>query len=204
VSTSEKTLTRETSRSGRRIIPKLRSPHPISSYLPGLYQEDGFALRFTAALDRVLAPLYCTLDNLDAYFDPDLAPEDFLEWLSGWVGVAMDDTWPLDRRRAFVRRAGDLYRQRGTLQGLRELLALHASSQIEVSDSGGSTWSAVPGGQLPGSSDQRLNVRIRAADPLSSEVVRLRQLINDAKPANVFVALEIRDGPNGDQAPPLA
>jgi hypothetical protein len=34
--------------------------------------------------------------------------------------------------------------------------------------------------------------------------VRLRQLINDAKPANVFVALEIGDGPNSDQTPTVA
>jgi phage tail-like protein len=145
------------------MLPKLLTPHPISAERPGLYQEDDFALGFTAALDRVLAPMFCTLDNLDSYFDPDLTPEDFLEWLSGWVGLAMDESWRLDRRRAFVRRAGDLYRRRGTLRGLRDLLALNTSSEIKVSDSGGSTWSAVPGGQLPGTSDQRLDVRVRSS-----------------------------------------
>ncbi|MDQ1374536.1 MAG: hypothetical protein QOJ09_1874, partial [Actinomycetota bacterium] len=82
--------------------------------LPALYQDDDFALRFTAGLDDVAAPALAVLDNLTAYFDPLLAPSDFLPWLAGWVGIALDENWPEARQRALVARAGELYRSRGT------------------------------------------------------------------------------------------
>ncbi|HYM50051.1 MAG TPA: phage tail protein, partial [Candidatus Limnocylindrales bacterium] len=105
--------------SARGLVPLLKTPHPLGAMLPGLFQDDGFAQRMMAAFDEVLAPIFSTLDNLEAYFDPWLAPEDFLDWLSAWVGLPLDETWPVERRRAFVARAYDLFRLRGTVRGLR-------------------------------------------------------------------------------------
>ena len=51
---------------GRGAVPGLETRHPISSLLPGLYQEDDFTRRLTSGFDEVLAPLFCILDNLDA------------------------------------------------------------------------------------------------------------------------------------------
>ena len=59
-----------------------------------MYQDDSFALGFTAALDEVLAPVFNSLDNLDSYLDPELSPEDFLDWLAGWLGLVLDEDWP--------------------------------------------------------------------------------------------------------------
>ncbi|MGW2874684.1 hypothetical protein ACWDCZ_41715, partial [Kitasatospora sp. NPDC001225] len=66
----------------RAAVPGLPSPHPIGELLPALFAEDDFAQRFTAGLDTVLAPVFATLDNLPAYFQPGLAPADFLDWLA--------------------------------------------------------------------------------------------------------------------------
>ena len=74
----------------RGTIPGLGTPHPLGSGLPALYLEDDLAQRLLAALDEVLAPVLCTLDNLDHYLDPSLAPLDFVEWLAGWVGAACE------------------------------------------------------------------------------------------------------------------
>ena len=91
---------------------------PIASLLPGIYQDDVFTSQFTGGLDDVLAPVFATLDCLDTYVDPWLAPEDFLEWLAGWVGVVIDEGWPLERSRAFIANIVELYRWRGTIRGL--------------------------------------------------------------------------------------
>src|SRR4030088_409600 len=97
---------------------EMETPHPLASYLPAIYHEDGLYLRFVSAFDTALAPVFARLDNLDAYLDPRLTPPDFLEWLAGWVGFALDERWPLEKRRAFVLHAVDLYRRRGTVRGL--------------------------------------------------------------------------------------
>jgi phage tail-like protein len=109
----------------RGTVPGLPSPYPLITLLPAVYQEeDPFVGRFTAGLDDVLAPVIATLDNLDAYVDPMLAPPDFLEWLAGWVGVTVNDNAPVALHRATVARAAELHRMRGTVAGLRTALEL--------------------------------------------------------------------------------
>ena len=98
----------------RGLVPSLATPHPLGATLPGLYLDDDFAQRFLSGLDDVVAPIFSTVDNFDSYLDPALAPDDFLEWLAGWVGIALDDSWDEGRRRAIVARATELYRMRGT------------------------------------------------------------------------------------------
>ncbi len=67
----------------------------------------------------MLAPVFATLDCLDSYFDSYfdawLTPRDFLDWLAGWVGVVLDENWPLERQRALVGQMVALYGRRGTL-----------------------------------------------------------------------------------------
>src|SRR6476620_3318162 len=98
----------------RAAVPGLASRYPIGGLLPALYADDDLAQRFTAGLDTVLAPVLSTLDNLPAYFDPSLAPADFLPWLSSWVAADIDPAWPEELRRAVVARAVELHRRRGT------------------------------------------------------------------------------------------
>ncbi|MGH9198184.1 MAG: phage tail protein, partial [Acidimicrobiia bacterium] len=75
----------------RESAPDLETPYPLGQTLPAIFQEDDFALRFVSAFDRVLAPVISTLDNVSAYLDPKIAPPDFVEWLAGWVGLALDE-----------------------------------------------------------------------------------------------------------------
>ncbi len=77
----------------RGLIPGLVSPHPLGPALPALFQEDDFAQRFVSAFDDVLAPIFSAMDNGDAYLDPYLTPEDFLEWMSSWVGIELNENW---------------------------------------------------------------------------------------------------------------
>ena len=81
----------------RRSVPELATPHPLGELLPGLYLDDDLVQRWTAGLDEVLAPVFLTLDSLDAYFDSRLAPIDFVGWLAGWVDAELDERWPARR-----------------------------------------------------------------------------------------------------------
>lgn len=169
----------------------LPTPHPLGSYLPALYQEDDFAQRFTAALDEVVSPVFVALDNLEAYLDPRLSPEDFLEWLGGWVGVQPDETWPVDRRRGLVAAAVDLHRVRGTAAGIASLVALSTGGEIEIAEPGAAGFSTTPGAAIPAGTAAELYIRVRVPDPAAVSAARLDALVRAAKPAHLPHRIEI-------------
>ncbi len=175
----------------RAHVPDLISPHPLGIAMPAVYHEDRLLQSFLTGFDEVLAPIFSTLDCQDAYFDARLTPPDFLEWLGGWVGMTLDEHWPLDRRRALVQRAVELYRWRGTVRGLAAHVALHTGTEPEIEESGGLVWSSRPGGPVPGTADAFVRVRVRVPDPSAINAERLSNMIGAALPADVIHELVI-------------
>jgi phage tail-like protein len=188
----------------RGIVDGLSSPHPMATALPAIYQEeDPFTVRFTQAFDDSLAPIFSTLDNLPAYFDPRYAPEDFLGWLAGWVAIELDETWEVERRRVAVRSGADLLRRRGTAGGLAAEIELATGGQVEIEENGGSGWSLDAGSPMTGSARPALLVRLRVGDPAGVDQDRLEQIVDAAKPAHVPHRIEIvgtGSGPSGSGA----
>jgi phage tail-like protein len=180
----------------RAALPELPSRYPLGGMLPALYAADDFAQRFTAGLDAVLSAILATLDNLTEYFDADLAPSDFVAWLSTWVAADLDPTWPEPLRREVVRRAVELHRLRGTARGLVARLELCLGVRAEVVDGPGVAWSTVPDAALPDRADAVL-VRVR---PGRSGVVdrdRVVALVDAVCPLHVTCTVEVLSG-NGD------
>ena len=175
----------------RGLIADLDSPHPIGMRLPGLYVDDDFTQRLVSAFDQAFAPIFATLDCLPAYLDPRLAPEDFLDWLAGWVGLALDESWTVERRRELVSRAVALHRWRGTRRGIAEHVALVTGGAVEIIESGAVSWSARPQTPLPGSDTPSLHVRVRVRDPSTVDLRRLDALVADAKPAHLPHTVEV-------------
>jgi phage tail-like protein len=171
--------------------PGLASPHPIGEQLPGLYRDDAFTQRFTAAFDEVLAGVIQVLDCFPAYLDPALAPEDFLEWIGSWVGAAPDETWPLERRRAFVASATELFRVRGTAAGLAAHVAVFTGGEVEISEPGAAGWSRDAGAAAPAGASPDLLIRVRVQDPRGVSAARLEALVAASKPAHVPHRIEI-------------
>jgi phage tail-like protein len=191
-----------TGESSRGTIADLPTRHPFAAALPGLFLEpeinprtgrlhESFAERFTAALDTVLAPVFATLDNLPAYFDPEIAPADFLDWLAGWVGIEPSETWPDSRRRQLVAGATRLYALRGTAQGIAELVEIFTGLMPEVEESGGVAWSETPGSRPPGSPGARLTVRLEVDATHEVDEEMVRRLVAAAKPAHVIAEVEV-------------
>lgn len=175
----------------RALVPDLGHPQPLGLTLPALFQEDDFAQRVCAGLDEVTAPVISVLDCIDAYFDPLVAPEDFLTWLAGWVAVALDETWSIERRRLLVRSAVDLYGRQGTVAGVRGAVWLYTGVEPEVSDNGVAAWSLVPGGELPGSADPELVVRLRLPGADDAQRQRIDAIVEGAKPAHIPHRVEV-------------
>ena len=178
----------------RGFVPGLESPHPLGPSLPALYQDDDFVQRMLGGLDAVLAPVFSTIDNFDSYLDPRLTPDDFLSWLGGWVGIALDEGWDEDRRRAIVARAVELYRLRGTAAGLAGQVEIQTGGTVEIVENGATGWSVDPGGELPGSAEPQMVVRVTVSDPKAIDAQRLDQLVAAAKPAHVMHRIEIVKG----------
>ncbi len=177
--------------SERGLVPGLASPFPLGGMLPAIFQGDELMQRFVAALDRVLAPAIATLDCMPAYLDPRLAPSDFAAWLAGWVGVSLDENWPLDRQRDVIVKAVQLYSLRGTARGIAELVRLYVGVEPQVSDSGGTAVSVTPGEALPGSGRPWVKVTLGVGDPAAVDPRRVAAVVASAKPGHVRHEVEV-------------
>lgn len=172
-------------------VPGYTTPWPLVQALPGLYQGDDLAVRLMSVFDDLLAPALGTIDNFTAYIDPATTPDDFLDWLAGWVGVLLDETWPIERRRAFVAVAAELYRNRGTATGLAMQVRMVTGAEVEIEESGGSAWSATSGGQVPGTADMRVTVKVKQQGKDKIDANRLDAVVGAAKPAHVKHTVEV-------------
>lgn len=128
------------------------------NYLPELYRESvfgpeadqaapatpaDFLERFLGIFESVLTPLEDRVARAWLLTDARTVPAESLEWLAGWVGLALDPALSEDRRRAMLAVAPELARARGTLRGLA--LALDVA-----------TGGAVRGGEVVVLEDFRL------------------------------------------------
>jgi phage tail-like protein len=180
----------------------LVNPHPFAETLPGVYRDawvdeqrrtarEPFGTRFISALDDVLAPVLATLDSFEGYLDPTTTSEDFLAWLGEWVAASVDAGWSEDRRRAFVAKAAELYRRRGTALGLHDHVQIHTGGTVEIVENGASSWSAKPEGKVPGSPEPVVVVRVVVDDPDSIDKVKLDAIVRASKPAHVVHRVEV-------------
>ena len=103
------------------------------TFLPPVFFEDpvsaDFLDRYLSYFDTVFAEVESQIERFSGYLDPDGAPAgEFLTWLGSWLDVAFLAEWAEPTRRDFVRRAIELYKQRGTIAGLQALLRLHSAT----------------------------------------------------------------------------
>ncbi|MFG2673312.1 phage tail protein [Streptomyces sp. NPDC048445] len=183
----------------RAAVPGLPSRHPIGGQLPALYADDDFAQRFTEGLDTVLAPVFATLDNLPSYFDPRVAPADFVAWLASWVGAVDDPRWPVELRREAVVRALELHRWRGTRRGLVEGLRLGLGVDAAITGDGGAAWSRTAGAELPPEPSAEILVRVWPGRDPVVDVGRVNEIVRAMCPVHTVCRVEVLPGPPADE-----
>lgn len=175
-----------------------RTESSFIRYLPALYRDDEFMGQFLLICESIMRPLENTVNNLALYLDPRLTPESLLQWLASWVDLALDPTWPIERRRELVKSAAELYRWRGTKRGLSEYLRIYTGRAPEISE-------YIPGMRLDretrlgintllGSSGEgyhfTVSLELDGSNEISIDTVR--SIIEAQKPAHTIYALQIK------------
>jgi len=75
-----------------------------------------------------------TIDKIHEFFDPELTPAEFLQWLAGWVALILREDWkPLPKRR-LIKRIVPLYKKRGTKSGLLEYLRIFDLPNVQLDE----------------------------------------------------------------------
>lgn len=154
-------------------------------YLPGIYQENDFLGRFLMIFESVFGPIERTVGNIHHYLDPDLAPPETLRWLASWLGIVLDERWPIERQRDLVRGATGLYVWRGTHRGLSTILRLATGSTPEIIEPSLADVATDPSRAF------RFTVRLRIppGEPIEREFIEA--LIDLEKPAWAGCDLEL-------------
>jgi phage tail-like protein len=153
-------------------------------YLPGAYSDDPFTGGLLNIFEAVWAPLDRQIDQLYAYFDPQLTPPDFLPWLGTWVDLVLDENWPEIRRRELIYHAADLYRRRGTAGALQDYLAIYLGTKPTIIEDG------------PDGNPFHFSVIIQVENPDTIDQDRVQRIINEEKPAHTIYTLTVNSSPH--------
>ena len=105
-------------------------------YLPAVYQADpvsaDFLDRFLANFETTLSAMENRIDQLAALFSPFGVPTKFLAWLAGWLDLVFQPGWSERTRRLLLLNAASLYKQRGTLAGLKRFIQLALGIDVQI------------------------------------------------------------------------
>jgi phage tail-like protein len=83
-----------------------------------------FLSLFLALFDAITHDLEARAAERQALVSPGATPDELLPWLSSFVGLVLDERWPIPVRRAVIAQAIWLFRFRGTVCGLQRFLEL--------------------------------------------------------------------------------
>ncbi|GAA5193513.1 hypothetical protein GCM10023322_55700 [Rugosimonospora acidiphila] len=167
-------------------------------HLPATFRQGDFLGNFLLAFEAVLdgAPdadevgLQPRIDTLSDLFDPTVTPAEFLPWLAGWAALSLRADWDEATIRGFLREIVPLYRQRGTLEGLRRVLQIYLRplSPDSIADE-----VTIYDDFVDPPHYFQVELTLRDADPdrlrLTQQVARA--IIDQEKPAHTFYALKV-------------
>lgn len=188
-----------------------------SSYLdllPEVFSEDPFLGRYLLAFEHVLTGLppevtrdppqglEMTIASIASFFDPRLAPAEFIPWLAGWVALGLRADWTLEQQREFLARVVSLYRRRGTRENLAQLLSIYTGlapviavddrPEFQIGKQSTIGKNTVLGG---GEKPHAFRVTLTLADPGHEEIERIkaiaRAIIELEKPAHTTYVLAV-------------
>jgi phage tail-like protein len=118
-------------------VRSLRAEYPSHDYLrrlPQVFSRDdrlaSFLRRYLAIFDGFFGELDVRATARQALLDPCGAPVEILPWLASFLGLVLDERWPVASRRAIIREAAWLFRFRGTVPGLTRFLELYTGTQV--------------------------------------------------------------------------
>jgi len=109
----------------------------LRHYLPATYRDDAVSASF---LDRYLANLegfYTVLEGkiagVQELFDSRLVPAEYLDWLASWFSLELEPTWSERTRRLVISHALQMFRERGTPNGIVRAIRLMTDASPDES-----------------------------------------------------------------------
>ena len=145
---------------------RLEFPRKTSlDLLPPVYREnpdaEDFSERFLALFDASIADLDAAIERYPALLDPKGVPSEVLPWLGTFVDVALDRSWNSERRRGILSAIPELYRRRGTVNGLKRAVELVFGVEPAIQEIAGERmWGAIASAERP----DELRVRARLGE----------------------------------------
>ena len=120
-----------------RVIKVEIASRPWIGFLPGIYQDADeehadFLQRFLLISAHLTSGVEENLEFVHEVFDPRLTEARWLHWLASWLAMPLLEGWDEEKRREIIRRTPELYRERGTAEGLKLALRLFADVQAEI------------------------------------------------------------------------
>ena len=101
-------------------------------YLPAIYRSGGdpnsFLSRYLAIFQTIYGEMEEKLQNSGRLLDSRCVDGELLSWLAGWLDVGNVHIWPEERLRSFLLQAVDLYKLRGTREGILRTAELYTGS----------------------------------------------------------------------------
>lgn len=170
----------------------------MSEQLPGVLASDPFLQRLLRIFEDVANTVRWPADHLEHYVSAALAPLEFVSWLGKWLNLEIDTSWSEERQRNFVRDAGPLFVDRGTVRGLKGFLeaATNAQSEIVVEDTGSvhirQDWSATS--MVTEVTRGEVRIMMHRSDiDTRDKVDEVNRLIRLLVPADTIYTLEITE-----------
>lgn len=120
----------------RAIAPRLS----YLGYLPAVYsrRDDDdpvgalFLERFLAMFEDRLTTVETRYEDVARMLNPLAADAEWLEFVATWFDLVFDPSWPRARRAQLLVEIFDLYRRRGTVEGLRRFVEIYTGRRPEV------------------------------------------------------------------------
>jgi phage tail-like protein len=128
-------------------------------FLPAIYQKEtgckkpicnqkdcsDFLVRLLSLFESLYAGTEWEIASLPTLFDPKAAPQQFLAWLAGCLGLDVDQNWSDEEERRIIARIFHFFGLRGTVAGLREALRLFAGVDVVIEEPLlNASWWALP------------------------------------------------------------
>ena len=110
---------------------------PWIQFLPGIYQDADeenadFLQRFLLISAHLTSGVEENLEFVHELFDPRITQARWLPWLASWLAMPLLEGWDEEKRREIIQRTPELYRKRGTAEGLKLALRLFADVKAEI------------------------------------------------------------------------
>jgi len=120
-----------------RVIKVEVASRPWINYLPAIYQDADeenadFLQRLLLISAHLTSSIEESLEFVHELFDPRLTEARWLPWLASWLAMPLLEGWDEEKRREIILRVPELYRKRGTAEGLKLALRLFADVKAEI------------------------------------------------------------------------